>query len=88
MSLLFWIMDGVVAGWLMGKIMSSEGRDWVMDIVMGVAGAAAGGFLSSAALGLVQGKMIYTNLAAISGAVILTVISRYAGGRREYGSTD
>lgn len=87
MPLLFWIMDGLAAGWLTGMVMSSEGRDQVMDIVMGVAGAVAGGFFISAAL-LVQGKMIYTNAAAILGAVILTALSRYFGGRREYGSTD
>ena len=88
MQLLFWIVDGLVAGWLTGKIMSSEGRDQIMDIVMGVAGAIAGGFLFSAARLLVQGEMIYTSLAAVLGAVILTVLSRYVGGRREYGSTD
>jgi uncharacterized membrane protein YeaQ/YmgE (transglycosylase-associated protein family) len=88
MHALLWVIDGLVVGLLMGKFMSSEGRDWVMDIVMGLAGAVAGGFLLSAALGLIQGKMIYTNLAAVSGAVLLTIISRHVGGRREYGSTD
>jgi uncharacterized membrane protein YeaQ/YmgE (transglycosylase-associated protein family) len=88
MLLLFWIADGLVAGWLTGKIMSSEGRDWIMDIVMGLAGAVGGGFLFSATHILVQGKMIYTNLAAITGAVVLTAVSRWISGRREYGSTD
>lgn len=88
MQLLFWLVDGLVAGWLTGKIMSSEGRDQVMDIVMGVAGAVAGGFLFSAARLAVQGGMIYTNLAAVLGAVILTALSRYVCGPREYGSTD
>jgi uncharacterized membrane protein YeaQ/YmgE (transglycosylase-associated protein family) len=82
--LLFWIIDGLAAGWLTGKIMSSEGHDRVMDTVMGV----AGGFLFSATHLLVRGMIIYTNLAAILGAVILTVLSRYVGGRREYGATD
>lgn len=88
MPLLFWMMEGLVAGWLTGKIMSSEGRDRVMNLVMGVAGAIAGGFLVSIAPFLVQGRMIYTNLAAVLAAVILTVFSRYFGGSREYGSTD
>jgi uncharacterized membrane protein YeaQ/YmgE (transglycosylase-associated protein family) len=88
MPLLFWVIEGLVAGWLTGKIMSSEGRNRVMNLVMGVAGAVAGGFLLSVAPFLVQGRMIYTNLAAILGAVILTVFFRYVGGSREYGSTD
>jgi hypothetical protein len=32
--------------------------------------------------------MIYTNLGAMLGAILLTVLSRYIGGRREYGATD
>jgi uncharacterized membrane protein YeaQ/YmgE (transglycosylase-associated protein family) len=88
MLLLLWIVAGVVAGYLTGKFMSSEGRDRVMDIVMGLAGGVGGGFLLSAMHTIVQGKMIYTSLAAILGAVILTALSRYVGGRREYGSTD
>jgi uncharacterized membrane protein YeaQ/YmgE (transglycosylase-associated protein family) len=88
MLLLLWVVVGVASGCLTGKFMSSEGRDWVMDVVMGLAGGTGGGFLLSATSTLVRGKMIYTSLAAILGAVILTVFSRYISGRREYGSTD
>jgi uncharacterized membrane protein YeaQ/YmgE (transglycosylase-associated protein family) len=88
MPLLFWVIEGLVAGWLTGKIMSSEGRDRVMNIVMGAVGGVAGGLIINVAPFLIQGRMIYTNLAAILGAVILTVFSRYVGGSREYGSTD
>ncbi len=88
MQLLLWITDGLFAGWLTAKLMSAEGRDYVMDIIMGIAGAVGGGFIANA-LGLPgHGKMIYTNLAAILGAVILTVLSRFFGRRREYASTD
>ena len=88
MQLLFWIVGGLAAGWLTGKIMSGEGRDLVMDTIMGVTGAVAGGFIVSVAGLPVQGRMIYTSLAAVAGAVILTVLTRLAGGRREYASTD
>jgi uncharacterized membrane protein YeaQ/YmgE (transglycosylase-associated protein family) len=84
MQLLFWIVDGLVAGWLTGKIMSGEGRDLLMDTIMGVAGGLAGGFLVKVAGFPVQGKMIYTNLAAILGAVILTALNRVVAGRRGY----
>jgi uncharacterized membrane protein YeaQ/YmgE (transglycosylase-associated protein family) len=85
---LCWIIVGVAAGLLMGKITLSEGRDHVMDIVMGVAGAIGGGFLLSTVHFRVQGKMVYTSLAALWGAVVLTMLARYVGGRREYGATD
>jgi uncharacterized membrane protein YeaQ/YmgE (transglycosylase-associated protein family) len=58
-----------------------------MDAVMGVAGALAGGFLFSAAHLVVRGVMIYTNLAAILGAAILTGAFQYFAGEREYSST-
>jgi uncharacterized membrane protein YeaQ/YmgE (transglycosylase-associated protein family) len=84
MQLFFWIMDGLVAGWLTGKIMSGERRDLLMATIMGVAGGMAAGFIVNVAGLPVQGKMIYTNLAAIIGAVILTALSRVATGRRGY----
>ena len=87
MLLLFWIMDGLAASWLTGQLMSREARDQFMEIAMGVAGAVAGGLLLSSARFIVQGMMIYTNLAAILGAVTVTVLSRYVGSRREYAAT-
>lgn len=88
MPLVFWVIEGLVAGWVMGKIMGSEGRDRVMNVIMGVGGAVAGGLIISAAPVLVSGKMIYTNLAAIAGGILLVFLSRYLGGSREYGRTD
>jgi uncharacterized membrane protein YeaQ/YmgE (transglycosylase-associated protein family) len=88
MEIIMWVIDGVVTGWLTGKFMRSEGRDQVMDIVMGIAGGIGGGFLLSATRFRVEGMMIYTSLAAIAGAIFLTIVSRYVGGRREYGRTD
>lgn len=87
MHLLFWMAGGLFAGWLTGKTMSSEGRDVVMDLVMGLAGGMAGGFIVSATA-LVQGKMIFTDLAAIAGGVILTGLARIVAGRREYTATN
>jgi uncharacterized membrane protein YeaQ/YmgE (transglycosylase-associated protein family) len=83
-----WIVDGLVAAYVAGRIMSSEGRDWVMDMVMGVAGGTAGGFLLSATHLVVRGAMIYTSLGALAGAALLVGLSRSFSGRREYGSTD
>jgi uncharacterized membrane protein YeaQ/YmgE (transglycosylase-associated protein family) len=88
MHALFWVMDGLAAGWLTGKMMAGEGRDLVMDVVMGMAGGFAGGFILSTFSSLVQGKMIFTNLAAMACGVALTALSRWVTGRREFGATD
>jgi len=87
MQLFSWVLDGLAAGWLTGKLMASEGRDQVLDAVMGVAGGVGVGFLFSAAH-LVQGKMIYANVAAVLGAAMMVVLSRILRRRREYGSTN
>ena len=88
MQFLLWMVDGVIASWLTGKFLGREGRDLLMDMAMGVAGGIAGGFLFSAAHILVRGAMIYTNLCALMGAVVLTFLSRQFGGRREYGANN
>src|SRR5260370_7558113 len=43
MYLLSWILVGLVAGWLGGKILKGDGYGTVMDIAMGIGGAVAGG---------------------------------------------
>jgi uncharacterized membrane protein YeaQ/YmgE (transglycosylase-associated protein family) len=87
MQILLWAISGLVAGWVTGKFMLSEGRDQLMDLVMGIAGGVGGGFLLDLTTFHVGGRMIFTSLAAVLGAVSLTVISRYVIGRREFGST-
>ena len=84
MEFLLWIMDGLAAGWLTGKAMSAEGRDLMMDVLTGVVGGVGGGFLIQIAGLPVQGRMVYTNLAAIVGAVVLTTLSRIVTQRRGY----
>jgi uncharacterized membrane protein YeaQ/YmgE (transglycosylase-associated protein family) len=45
MYLLAWIFIGVVVGWAAGRVLQGEGHGRMMDILMGVGGAVAGGFL-------------------------------------------
>jgi uncharacterized membrane protein YeaQ/YmgE (transglycosylase-associated protein family) len=56
--------------------------------VLGLAGGLVGGFIFNATSFRIEGKMIYTSVSAILGAIILTFLSRYFLGRREYGATD
>jgi len=82
MQLLWWMTVGLLAGWMTGKIV--KGYSASMDIVMGIAGAVAGGLIMRSAGFSGQGGMIYTTLVAILGAVILTVLIGLASGRRRY----
>jgi uncharacterized membrane protein YeaQ/YmgE (transglycosylase-associated protein family) len=76
MSILMWILVGLVAGWLTGKIMKGSGYGFFVDILLGIAGALVGGFIANH-LGLdAHGGFLYSTLIAVGGAVILVAILR------------
>ena len=85
MYLLAWILIGAVVGWGTGRVLQGNGYGPFMDTLMGIGGAIAGGFLMRSA-GLVggYGGTIVTNLVAMIGAALLTVLTAYVNGRRIY----
>ena len=46
MYFLSWIIVGLITGWLTGKLVREGGYGPILNIVMGVAGAVAGGFVA------------------------------------------
>ena len=86
LTILWWIIVGLIAGWVTGKIMHSSGQGVILDIVIGIVGALVGGMIMRLLGFRGQGGMIYTILVAIGGAVILTWLYRLVmGGRRGSG---
>ena len=76
MGFLAWLLVGLIAGWLTGKIMRGEGYGFFVDILLGVAGAFIGGFIARH-LGLdAQGGFLYSTLIALGGAIILVALIR------------
>jgi len=76
MGILMWIVVGLIAGWLTGKIMKGAGYGFFVDILLGIAGALVGGVIASH-LGLAaRGGFIYTTLVALGGAILLVAIIR------------
>ena len=45
MGFLAWIVTGLIAGWLAGKVMKGEGYGVLMDIILGILGGVVGGWL-------------------------------------------
>ena len=83
MSIIAWIVLGLVAGWLAGQFMRGGGYGLVGDIILGIVGALVGGFLSGALLGVdVTGFDLRSILIAFVGAVIVIAIARAFSGRR------
>jgi uncharacterized membrane protein YeaQ/YmgE (transglycosylase-associated protein family) len=84
MYLLAWIFIGVLVGWAAGRILEGNGYGPFMDVVMGIGGAVAGGFLMRSTGFRGFGGNILTTLFAITGAALLTIIVGFANGRRIY----
>ena len=76
MFILWWIIVGLIAGFLTGKLMKGSGFGPIMDIVVGIVGAVVGGFIMRTLGFADQGGLIYTILVAVVGAVLLTLLLR------------
>jgi uncharacterized membrane protein YeaQ/YmgE (transglycosylase-associated protein family) len=75
-GLLYWIIVGVIAGFLAGKVMKGGGYGVLMDIVLGMLGAIVGGWLFGL-LGISAGGGIIGGiLVAFIGAVVLIWLTR------------
>ena len=83
-GIIAWIVIGLIAGWLTGKLMKGSGFGALMDMVVGLIGALIGGFLSShlGLGGVGEHGLIASILIAVVGAVILTLILRLVTGNR------
>jgi uncharacterized membrane protein YeaQ/YmgE (transglycosylase-associated protein family) len=83
MSVLAWIVLGLVAGFIASKLVNRTGGNLLLDLVLGVVGAFVGGFLFTrfGAAG-VTGLNIYSILVAIIGAVVVLFIYHALVGRR------
>jgi uncharacterized membrane protein YeaQ/YmgE (transglycosylase-associated protein family) len=75
MSILAWIVLGLIAGFIGSKIVNRTGEGLIMDIVLGVVGAVVGGWLFSmfGAAG-VTGLNLYSFLVAIVGSIVVLVV--------------
>jgi uncharacterized membrane protein YeaQ/YmgE (transglycosylase-associated protein family) len=74
MSILAWIVLGLLAGFIGSKLVNKTGEGVVLDIALGIVGAVVGGFLFNqfGAAG-VTGLNIYSLLVSVIGAVVFLV---------------
>ena len=83
MSIIGWLVLGLIAGFIGSKIVNNSGQGVVVDIILGIVGAFVGGFLFTrlGATG-VDGFNIYSMFVAVVGAVIVLVVYHAITGRR------
>jgi uncharacterized membrane protein YeaQ/YmgE (transglycosylase-associated protein family) len=74
MSIIGWLLLGLIAGFVGSKIVNKQGEGLIRDILLGVVGALIGGFLFTqlGATGI-TGFNLYSMFVAIVGAVIVLV---------------
>jgi len=83
MSVLGWIVLGLIAGFIGSKIVNHSGQGFLLDIVLGIIGAVVGGFLFTA-LGAtgVTGFNLYSMFVAVVGAVVVLWAYHAIAGRQ------
>jgi uncharacterized membrane protein YeaQ/YmgE (transglycosylase-associated protein family) len=83
MSILAWLLVGLIAGWLAGMVMKGGGYGLVGDILIGIVGALVGGFLAQVLFNVdtVNGIDFLSILTAFLGSVLLIGVVRALPGR-------
>jgi uncharacterized membrane protein YeaQ/YmgE (transglycosylase-associated protein family) len=78
MNILTWIVIGLIAGWLAGKVMKG-GFGLIGDLIVGVIGALLGGYLAGTLLNVpdpISWFNLETLVVAFLGAVLVIFILR------------
>ena len=73
--MIWFLLIGLIAGWLAGQVMRGGGYGIVGDMIVGVIGAVIGGWLFGL-LGIAAGGLIGSIITAFVGAVVLIAILR------------
>ena len=76
MSVLWFLLVGVIAGWLAGVLVKGGGFGLIGDLVVGIVGALIGGLLFGGLAGAAGGGLLGSILVATLGAIFLLVILR------------
>jgi len=83
-GVLSWILLGLVAGWLAGKIAHGRGYGCLTDILLGLIGSVLGGWIfRKLEIGAGHSGWLYSLAAATVGAVVLVVVVHLFTGSKE-----
>lgn len=75
MSILAWIVLGIISGFIASKLVYKTGQGLFMDMVLGIIGAVIGGWLFNefGHMG-VTGFNLYSMVVAVVGAIVVLLI--------------
>jgi uncharacterized membrane protein YeaQ/YmgE (transglycosylase-associated protein family) len=82
MSIIAWLILGLIAGFIGSKIVNRGGEGLVLDIVLGIVGAIVGGFLFSFfGAAPVTGLNLYSLFVAVIGSIVVLWVYHGVFGR-------
>lgn len=83
MSILGWIVFGLITGFIASKIVNDRGEGCFLNIALGLVGALVGGFIFRQLMGFSAfGFNLLSMFVAIIGAVVVLLLYHAATGRR------
>lgn len=83
MSILGWIILGLIAGYIASRIVDKSGEGMMLDIALGIVGAIVGGLLFNFfGVAGVTGLNIYSLIVSVLGAIVVLALYHMLTGRR------
>ena len=83
MSLLAWIVLGLLAGFIASKIVNKRGEGLLLDILLGIVGAVIGGWMFRLfGVGGVSGVNLHSLFVAVIGAIVVLLVYHAVADRR------
>jgi uncharacterized membrane protein YeaQ/YmgE (transglycosylase-associated protein family) len=83
MSIIAWIILGLIAGFIASKIVNKTGEGLIRDILLGVVGALVGGWLfREFGMHGVTGLNLYSLVVAVAGAIVFLLVYHLLFSRR------
>lgn len=83
MSILGWIILGLISGFIASKIVNNSGQGIILDIVLGIIGAVVGGWIfAQFGYGGVDGFNIWSMFVSVVGAIVVLWLYHLITGQR------
>ncbi len=83
MSILGWVILGVISGFIASKIVNKQGEGFLVDMILGIVGAVVGGFIfTKLGEAPVTGLNLYSFFVAVVGAIVVLFLYHLLTGRR------
>ena len=75
MSLFAWIILGLLAGFIASHLVNHRGEGMILDVLLGIAGAVAGGWITHAlGYAAITHLNVYSVVVATAGAIVFLMV--------------